>query len=64
MAALRDAGRIDSTYAIILTDRLKDLFKTSNGKYIAPQAIESRLGEDKYIDQAAVIGVSASLSAR
>ncbi|ROT16671.1 long-chain fatty acid--CoA ligase [Muribaculaceae bacterium Isolate-105 (HZI)] len=51
-----DAGRIDSTGAIILTDRLKDLFKTSNGKYIAPQAIESRLGEDKYIDQAAVIG--------
>jgi len=51
-----DAGRIDATGAIILTDRLKDLFKTSNGKYIAPQAIESRLGEDKYIEQVAVIG--------
>ena len=36
--------------------RLKDLFKTSNGKYIAPQAIESRLGEDRYIEQVAVIG--------
>ncbi len=53
-----DAGRIDSSGALVLTDRLKDLFKTSNGKYIAPQAIESRLGEDKYIDQVAVIGDS------
>lgn len=51
-----DAGYIDSTGAIVLTERLKDLFKTSNGKYIAPQAIESRLGQDKYIDQIAVIG--------
>lgn len=40
----------------MLTERLKDLFKTSNGKYIAPQALETRLGEDKYIDQVAVIG--------
>ncbi|MCD8393754.1 MAG: long-chain fatty acid--CoA ligase [Bacteroidales bacterium] len=51
-----DAGFIDSTGAIVLTERIKDLFKTSNGKYIAPQAIESRLGEDKYIEQVAVIG--------
>ena len=41
---------------MVLTERLKDLFKTSNGKYIAPQALETRLGEDKYIDQVAVIG--------
>ena len=40
----------------MLTERLKDLFKTSNGIYIAPQALETRLGEDKYIDQVAVIG--------
>ena len=53
-----DAGRIDDNGALVLTERLKDLFKTSNGKYIAPQAIESRLGEDKYIDQVAVIGDS------
>ena len=51
-----DAGRIDETGALILTERIKDLFKTSNGKYIAPQAIESRLGEDPYIEQVAVIG--------
>lgn len=51
-----DAGRIDESGALILTERIKDLFKTSNGKYIAPQALESRLGEDKYIEQVAVIG--------
>lgn len=51
-----DAGYIDNNGALFLTDRLKDLFKTSNGKYIAPQAIETLLGEDKYIDQIAVIG--------
>lgn len=51
-----DAGYFDEHGALILTERIKDLFKTSNGKYIAPQAIESRLGEDKYIEQVAVIG--------
>ena len=51
-----DAGRLDLSGALILTERIKDLFKTSNGKYIAPQALESRLGEDKYIEQVAVIG--------
>jgi len=51
-----DAGRFDESGALVLTERIKDLFKTSNGKYIAPQAIESRLGEDKYIEQVAVIG--------
>lgn len=40
---------------LFLTERIKDLFKTSNGKYIAPQMIESRLVVDKYIDQIAVI---------
>ena len=51
-----DAGYFDESGALVLTERIKDLFKTSNGKYIAPQAIESRLGEDKYIEQVAVIG--------
>ena len=51
-----DAGYFNEDGALVLTERLKDLFKTSNGKYIAPQAIESRLGEDKYIEQVAVIG--------
>lgn len=51
-----DAGYVGSDGQLVLTERIKDLFKTSNGKYIAPQAIESRLGEDKYIEQVAVIG--------
>jgi long-chain acyl-CoA synthetase len=51
-----DAGFITPSGALVLTERVKDLFKTSNGKYIAPQAIESRLAENKYIDEAAVIG--------
>lgn len=51
-----DAGKINPDGALVLTERIKDLFKTSNGKYIAPQAIESKVGEDKYIDQIAVIG--------
>ncbi len=50
-----DAGYIKDN-KIILTERIKDLFKTSNGKYIAPQEIETRLGMDKYIEQVAVIG--------
>lgn len=51
-----DAGRITEQGELVLTERLKDLFKTSNGKYIAPQALESLLGEDQYIEQVAVIG--------
>ena len=40
---------------MFLKERIKDLFKTSNGKYIAPQMIESKLLVDKYIDQIAII---------
>ena len=49
-----DAGYIKNG-ELFLTERIKDLFKTSNGKYIAPQMIETRLMVDKYIDQIAVI---------
>ncbi|MBP3764623.1 MAG: long-chain fatty acid--CoA ligase [Bacteroidaceae bacterium] len=40
---------------LFLTDRIKDLYKTSNGKYIAPQQIESKLIVDRYIDQIVVV---------
>lgn len=40
---------------LYLTERIKDLFKTSNGKYIAPQALETKLVIDRYIDQIAII---------
>ncbi len=49
-----DAGYIKDG-ELFLTDRIKDLFKTSNGKYIAPQLIESKLCVDKYIDQIVVV---------
>lgn len=50
-----DAGYLKGN-KIVLTERIKDLFKTSNGKYIAPQAIETLLALDKYIEQVAAIG--------
>ncbi len=40
---------------LYLTERIKDLFKTSNGKYIAPQMIESTLALDKYIEQVVIV---------
>ena len=51
-----DCGEIAPTGELILTERLKDLFKTSNGKYIAPQVLETLLGQDKFIEQVAIIG--------
>ncbi|MCQ2288282.1 MAG: long-chain fatty acid--CoA ligase [Muribaculaceae bacterium] len=51
-----DCGEINEKGEIVLTDRIKDLFKTSNGKYIAPQVLETLLAQDKYIEQAVIIG--------
>ena len=50
-----DARYIDKDGFLYLTQRIKDLFKTSNGKYIAPQAIETKLVVDRYIDQISII---------
>ncbi len=50
-----DAGRLEGNTLYFL-ERIKDLYKTSNGKYIAPQAIELSVSSDPYIDQVAVIG--------
>ena len=49
-----DAGYLKDG-ELFLKERIKDLFKTSNGKYIAPQMIESKLLVDKYIDQICII---------
>ena len=49
-----DAGYLKNG-ELFLKERIKDLFKTSNGKYIAPQMIESKLLVDKYIDQISII---------
>lgn len=50
-----DAGRIDEYGNLYITDRIKELMKTSNGKYIAPQQIEGKIGKDSFIEQLAVI---------
>lgn len=51
-----DAGRIDENGNLVITDRIKDLMKTSGGKYIAPQKLEITLVNDQFIEQVAVIG--------
>lgn len=51
-----DAGEIDQEGRITVTDRLKDLIKTSGGKYVAPQAVETALLGDPLVEQVAVIG--------
>ena len=50
-----DAGRLEGN-TLFFTERIKDLYKTSKGKYIAPQAIEMVMIGDNYIEQIAVIG--------
>ena len=51
-----DAGKIDANGYLTITDRIKDLMKTSGGKYIAPQKLEMKLVSDEMIEQIAVIG--------
>ncbi|MEQ1962335.1 long-chain fatty acid--CoA ligase [Xenorhabdus khoisanae] len=50
-----DAGGLDDNGNLFITERLKDLMKTSTGKYIAPQMIEGMLGQDRFIEHIAVI---------
>ncbi|MGL6262006.1 AMP-dependent synthetase/ligase [Vibrio sp. WXL103] len=50
-----DAGHIDDNGNLFITDRIKELMKTSNGKYIAPQVVEGAIGKDHFIEQIAVI---------
>lgn len=51
-----DCGELTEKGHLVMTERLKDLYKTSNGKYIAPQMLETLLAQDKYMAQVAVIG--------
>jgi len=51
-----DAGSLDNQGNLVITDRIKDLMKTSGGKYIAPQKLEMALINDAFIEQIAVIG--------
>lgn len=50
-----DAGELDGEGNIYFTERLKELMKTSNGKYVAPQLVEGTLGKDRFIEQIAIV---------
>lgn len=51
-----DVGVFDEQKFIKITDRKKEIFKTSGGKYVAPQPIESKLSESPYIEQIMLVG--------
>lgn len=51
-----DAGTLDDDGHLTITDRIKDLMKTSYGKYVAPQPLEALLTNDNYIENAILIG--------
>lgn len=50
-----DACELDGEGNIYFTERLKELMKTSNGKYVAPQLVEGTLGKDRFIEQIAIV---------
>ena len=50
-----DAGKFDEFGNLVITDRIKDLMKTSNGKYVAPQPIENMLSNNNYIHQVMLV---------
>ena len=51
-----DVGHLDEAGRLYITDRKKDLFKLSNGKYVAPQLIESLLKQCEFVNQVVVVG--------
>jgi long-chain acyl-CoA synthetase len=61
--ATGDVGYKDDEGHIFITDRKKDLFKLSNGKYIAPQQLESLLKQSEFVNQVVVIGSSRKFPA-
>ena len=58
-----DIGEIDSEGFLKITDRKKEIFKTSGGKYIAPTVIESQLKKSRFIEQVMVIGEAQKMPA-
>ena len=51
-----DVGRMDERGHLYITDRKKELFKLSNGKYVAPQLVESLIKQSQYVSQVVVVG--------
>ncbi len=58
-----DIGELTSNGLLKITDRKKEMFKTSGGKYIAPQIIENKLKESRFIEQVMVIGEGEKMAA-
>ncbi|MBA3766696.1 MAG: long-chain fatty acid--CoA ligase [Acidobacteria bacterium] len=54
--ATGDVGRLDERGHLYITDRKKDLFKLSNGKYVAPQLVESLIKQSEFVNQVVVVG--------
>jgi long-chain acyl-CoA synthetase len=58
-----DIGEIDSDGFLKITDRKKEMFKTSGGKYIAPQILENEMKQSRFIEQIMVIGADQKMPA-
>ncbi|MCJ7465169.1 MAG: AMP-dependent synthetase/ligase [Maribacter sp.] len=58
-----DIGEIDSDGFLKITDRKKEMFKTSGGKYVAPQLLENRFKQSRFIEQIMVIGEGEKMPA-
>jgi len=58
-----DIGEIDSEGFLRITDRKKEMFKTSGGKYVAPQLLENRFKQSRFIEQIMVVGESEKMPA-
>ena len=58
-----DIGEIDAEGFLRITDRKKEMFKTSGGKYVAPQLLENRLKQSRFIEQAMVVGEGEKMPA-
>ncbi|MEZ5084559.1 MAG: long-chain fatty acid--CoA ligase, partial [Bacteroidales bacterium] len=54
--ATGDEGSITDNGMLIMTDRLRDLFKTSVGKFVSPQKIELLIGQNKFVEQVIIFG--------
>lgn len=58
-----DIGEIDSDGFLKITDRKKEMFKTSGGKYIAPQLLENKMKQSRFIEQIMVVGEGEKMPA-